>query len=229
MQGKGLQQERADHEAETQEPDAAAHGVRHEAQAHGGLLRGVLDAHALKHAGQRVAKCRSYCKDIDHRLAANVNWRSSHSTQWAHSGRTGSVHCAKQRAVTRKSCASSARRTESNPSSAAFPQKFSVRCPIQNVAVRLRLRHLPPTLGGWWKGGRPSPGRPAEKGVPWDCRGSSASLVQATAGHPSRAGGAMRLVRTLGVATVAFTTMALMLVSTAPVRAPVPRRPAGRR
>ena len=72
VQREGLQQERADHEAETQQPHAAADGVGHQAEAHGGLLRGVFDAHALEHAGQRVREGRSYGKDIDHRLATNL-------------------------------------------------------------------------------------------------------------------------------------------------------------
>ena len=35
--------------------------------------RGVLDPHALEHAGQRIGKCRCDRKDIDHRLGA-IYW-----------------------------------------------------------------------------------------------------------------------------------------------------------
>ena len=72
VQREGLQQEGADHEAETQQPHPSADGMRHQAEAHGGLLRGVFDAHALEHAGQRVRQGRCYGKDIDHRLAVNL-------------------------------------------------------------------------------------------------------------------------------------------------------------
>ena len=44
-------------------------GMGHQAQAHGRLFGGVLDAHALEHAGQRVGQSRGYRKDIDHRLS----------------------------------------------------------------------------------------------------------------------------------------------------------------
>ena len=46
--------------AEAQEPDAAADGVGHQAQPHGRLFGGVLDPHALEHAGQRVGERRRY-------------------------------------------------------------------------------------------------------------------------------------------------------------------------
>ena len=67
---KDCNRKAADHETETQQPDAPADGVGHQAQAHGGLLWGILDAHALEHAGQRIGECRCYGKDIDHRLSA---------------------------------------------------------------------------------------------------------------------------------------------------------------
>ena len=60
VQGEGLQQERADHETETQEPHAPADGVRHQTQAHGRLRRGVFDTHALEHAGQRIREGREH-------------------------------------------------------------------------------------------------------------------------------------------------------------------------
>ena len=91
VQREGLQQEGADHEAETQQPHPSTDGVRHQAQAHGGLLRGVFDAHALEHAGQRVRQGRCYGKDIDHRLADQFNGRMSPITQEGLSWHPGSV------------------------------------------------------------------------------------------------------------------------------------------
>jgi hypothetical protein len=72
VQRECLQQECADHEGETQQPHAPTDGMRQQAEAHGRLLRGVFDAHALEHAAERIREGRCYGKDIDHRLGVNL-------------------------------------------------------------------------------------------------------------------------------------------------------------
>ena len=59
VQRERLQQEGADHEAEAQQPHPAPEAWAIRLSRMVDVLGGVLDPHALEHAGQRIGQCRS--------------------------------------------------------------------------------------------------------------------------------------------------------------------------
>ena len=138
VQREGLQQEGADHEAETQQPHPSTDGVRHQAQAHGGLLRGVFDAHALEHAGQRVRQGRCYGKDIDHRLADQFNGECHRSRRRVSAG-TQVLSGACCGGIAQESCANGHCAPDRAPPR-RVPALIPGVMPQTNVAIGLRLR-----------------------------------------------------------------------------------------
>ncbi len=169
VQREGLEEERAHHEPETQEPDPSPDGVGQQAEPHGGLLRGVLYPHALEDAGQSVGEGRRYGEDVDHRCSCDANGRLSQSTQSALSWRSGRGTCA---AGPRLDAGILCLQTGIAPNRIPvrhLPAEIQRSRPTNNVAVRLRLGHLPALGVLEAVGDRPSPGRPMSiRGVQWD-------------------------------------------------------------
>ena len=184
--------------AQIMKPKPSSHtpstdGVRHQAEAHGGLLRGVFDAHALEHAGQRVRQGRCYGKDIDHRLAANL---VVNVTDHAGGSQLAPRFClARAAAASRRNRVQTATAHRIGPLLGAFPHEFSESCPKRMWQLGYVYEHLPTTTVGFADEGRrdrPSPGRPTSKGSAMGLKGI-------------RTGSPMRLGRTLALGAITLT------------------------
>jgi hypothetical protein len=72
-QGRGLQSEGDEHEAEADDPDDPPDGVRHQAEAHRRRLGGVLHPDALEDRGQSVDEGGERCQEVGHHSVVLAN------------------------------------------------------------------------------------------------------------------------------------------------------------